>query len=192
MSLDALTLHVKDDVPVRGKLMQLREHCVLALKGLHQMIKDLRPPVLDDLGFESAVRWVMERHLDDKEITCSLDTHSTCQDMEAGGLRVLDCGKIELLLFRVIQEAIINIARHANARKVFVCVQFHEDYVSVDIDDDGRGFDVQNVYDTIDNKEDIGGFGILGMQERIALLDGKIIICSRPNEGTQISAFVPL
>jgi signal transduction histidine kinase len=192
ISLDALSQTVEKNDPARTKLKQLREHCVLALQGLHQMIKDLRPPVLDDLGLESAIRWVIERHLGGQNIHCVLNTLNTCQEMQSGIPRTLDCAKIELLLFRVIQEAIINIAKHAHAENVFVCVQYHASHVSLDIEDDGRGFDVEKACSTTRHHEMIGGFGILGMQERIALLDGNITICSRPNEGTQISAFVPL
>jgi signal transduction histidine kinase len=192
MSLDALSLSVEKQPAITGKLKQLREHCVMTLQGLHQLIKDLRPPVLDDLGFESAIRWVMERHLDDKDVICTFNMNHTCEEIRKTSARVLDCAKLELLLFRVIQEAMINISKHANAHNVSVCVQFHHSHVSIDIDDDGRGFEVELVCDTIHHEKQMGGFGILGMQERIALLDGKMIICSRPGEGTQISAYVPL
>jgi signal transduction histidine kinase len=192
MSLDALSQTVEENDPTKSKLLQLREPCVMALHGLHQMIKDLRPPVLDDLGLESAIRWVIERHLGDKEIHCVLNTRNNCHEMQAGRSRVLDCANIELLLFRVIQEAIINIAKHARASNILVCLQFYDTHVAIDIDDDGRGFDLQRVYGTINHEKLTGGFGILGMQERIALLDGKIMICSRSGEGTQISAYVPL
>jgi len=98
--------------------------------------------------------------------------------------------RVEITLFRIIQEAIINIARHAKAENVIVVLRKLDHSVLVDIEDDGAGFDVHSM---LRYTSDGGrGLGLLGMKERISLLDGKLEICSAPGSGTKISVRVPL
>jgi two-component system NarL family sensor kinase len=156
------------------------------------MIKDLRPPVLDDLGLESAIRWVLEKHLGEKGIEHSLTTGMSCRDIEARSQSYLDCGKIELILFRVVQEAIINIEKHAHPKHVAVSLDSQEGQIEVKITDDGIGFDAESIATVAKNGREIGGYGILGMQERVALLNGEMTIRSNPGEGTEIRVTVPL
>jgi signal transduction histidine kinase len=192
MSLDALSLSIPPDNPVLDRLKKLRENCLTSLHGLHQMIKDLRPPVLDDLGLESAIRWVLEKHLGEKGIEHSLTTGMSCRDIEARSQSYLDCGKIELILFRVVQEAIINIEKHAHPKHVAVSLDSQEGQIEVKITDDGIGFDAESIATVAKNGREIGGYGILGMQERVALLNGEMTIRSNPGEGTEIRVTVPL
>jgi two-component system sensor histidine kinase DegS len=96
---------------------------------------------------------------------------------------------VEIALFRIIQEVIVNIARHAEAENVFVIFQIREKSISVDIEDDGRGFDVQSA---LKQTEDGSGLGLLGMRERVNLLDGKLDILSAPGEGSRITIQIPI
>jgi len=192
MSLDAFQQSWEKNRDAPQKLKRLRELCVLSLQGLHTIIKDLRPPILDDLGFDSAVRWILERHLGGKGIHYSLDIEGSCEQVEKPPERVLDCSQMELLLFRVIQEAMINIVKHADAKNVLVFLRFRSSYVEIEIEDDGKGFDVQNVSRSVTSGNRPGGFGILGMQERVALMDGKMTLCSQPGRGTQLTVYVPV
>ncbi len=192
MSLDAFQQSLEKNKDAPQKLKRLREQCVLSLQGIHTIIKDLRPPILDDLGFDSAVRWILERHLGGKGIHYSLDIEGSCEQVEKRPERALDCSQMELLLFRVIQEAVINIAKHAQAENVFVHLCFCESFVEIEIEDDGKGFDVEKVSRSLTAEKTSGGFGILGMQERVALMDGKITLCSQPEKGTQLTVYVPV
>ena len=191
MSLDALAQSPGGGEQLRRKVKRLREQCLLSLHGLHAMIQDLRPPVLDDLGFESAVRWVLARHLGEKGVRYVLEIEGSCTKSRRSARGLLDCGRMELLLFRVLQEAVTNIARHAEARNVYVFLGFAETHVEILIEDDGKGFDVDRVTSFAASEETPDSFGILGMQERIALMDGRMTLCSRPGRGTQLAAYVP-
>jgi two-component system sensor histidine kinase DegS len=98
--------------------------------------------------------------------------------------------KLEVTLYRVIQEAASNIQRHAQAKHVSVRLRFRKGDIMVQIRDDGRGFDVEEAITTKDRPR---GLGLLGMKERIELMNGTIGIRSRPgNSGTRIDIEVPL
>ncbi|MGE5663332.1 MAG: ATP-binding protein, partial [Deltaproteobacteria bacterium] len=191
ISLDGIGIHFSAYDPVRKQLMQIREQCLLMLKGLHQMIRDLRPPVLDDLGLESAIKWVLERHIGERGGRFSFTTAGNCEELKARSRGVLDFSRVELVLFRVVQEAIINISKHADAKNVSVSVIFGDDSIEMEIEDDGRGFDSEKVFESFKTGR-VRGLGLLGMEERISLLDGKLSVKSEPGVGTRIEVFVPI
>ena len=191
ISLDSVLMRFPPDDPRRKHLQQIREQSMSMLKGLHRMIKDLRPPILDDLGLESAIKWVLEKHIGERGIHFELNATGSSDEMKARVQGILDYSKIELVLFRVAQEAIINISKHADAQNVLVNVTFGESGIGMEIEDDGKGFDAQEVLEPV-RKEDKSGFGLLGMEERISLLDGRLTIRSEAGKGTKIEVFVPI
>jgi signal transduction histidine kinase len=191
ISLDSIIDRYSDCDPFRNQLKQIREQCMAMLKGVHQLINDLRPPVLDDLGLESAIKWVLEKHLAERGIHYYIDTKGDSDGLKSRFLGVLDYGKIELVLFRVIQEAIINVSKHAEARNVFVSLTFGDSSIEMEIEDDGEGFDLEQVLESA-RKGTYIGLGLLGMEERIALLDGKLTVWSEPGKGTRIQVVVPI
>jgi two-component system, NarL family, sensor histidine kinase UhpB len=91
----------------------------------------------------------------------------------------------ELVLYRVTQEALTNVARHAHARNIAISLARHADGTTLDIQDDGTGFDVNAI------KAGHGGLGLSGMRERLALVGGDLVIDSAPGRGTRIRACVP-
>ena len=100
---------------------------------------------------------------------------------------------MEIALFRIIQEAVANIAHHARAENVFVLFKIENSAVHVDIEDDGEGFDLGTLFlsggrDVMDRR----GLGLLGMRERVVLIGGKIEICSMPGLGTRIDIRIPI
>ncbi len=189
--IDSIISQVDDHDPVRNQLLQIREQCMAMLKGLHRLINDLRPPILDDLGLEAAVNWMMEKHLGERGIHYYIDTKGDCEDWKVRFQGVLDYGKIELVLFRVIQEAVINVSKHADAENVYVSLTFGGSRIEVEIEDDGKGFDLEEVLDAA-RRGTYLGLGILGMEERIALLDGTFSVWSEPGKGTRIHVSVPI
>lgn len=191
IALDSIILISGENLPIRKQLIHVREQCMAMLKGVHGMIKDLRPPVLDDLGLESATRWVLEKHLGEKGILFTLNSHGRSEERQRSAERILDYEKVELVLFRVVQEAIINVSKHADAQNVTVSIVFGDSFVEIYIEDDGKGFDTQEVFSSINRDRNIG-LGLLGMQERVALIDGNLTITSKPGEGTKIRVHVPL
>ncbi|HEX8949605.1 MAG TPA: ATP-binding protein, partial [Dissulfurispiraceae bacterium] len=101
--------------------------------------------------------------------------------------------EVEITLFRIIQEAIMNVAKHAKAQHVFVVLNARNGSVHVDIEDDGEGFDFHALLgQTTHDARDGRGLGLLGMMERAPLIGGKIEICSAPGSGTRVTVKFPL
>jgi signal transduction histidine kinase/HAMP domain-containing protein len=166
--------------PVRDALTTMRQRVVQILDGVHKLIFDLRPSTLDHLGLFISLRWYAETHLQPLGIRVHLEEHGTARRLPP---------KIETALFRVVQEAINNIAKHSGARNVQLTFDCSNGVVAIDIADDGIGFDLNEVARSTDRRR---GLGLVGMQERVGLLGGKISFVAYPGHGTQISIRVPL
>jgi signal transduction histidine kinase len=164
------------------KIDEMKAIMLKTLDDIHNVIQGMRPLILDDLGLDAAVVWLLDKHLGAKGIDYHLGTDNFTGKRFAA--------RIEITLFRIIQEAIVNIARHSEAKNVLLTITANDRSVGVCIEDDGRGFDVQ---ETLKNISDVGrGLGIMGMTERASLLDGKFAIHSTPGEGTRMSVRIPL
>jgi signal transduction histidine kinase len=179
MSLErtAAAVEAPDD---RAKLEEMKELAVSMLDDVHKLIFDLRPSLLDDLGLVAAARWYAESRLVPLGIRVSLETVGEERRLSA---------EVETALFRAIQEALTNVARHAEAENVAISLEFSANRVLVDVEDDGRGFDVTAVRPEADQAR---GLGLLGMQERVSLLGGRIDIRSEPGSGTTVHIEVPV
>jgi len=151
------------------------------LDDIHKLIYELRPSLLDDLGLVTAVRWLAENNLETLGITVNLK--------KPGRERRLP-PRIETTLFRVIQEAVNNIAKHSHAKNTYISLQFKKNVTRVHIRDDGQGFDVE---EAIASKDRPRGLGLVGMRERVASVNGHLDIQSHPGgEGTEIIIEIPL
>lgn len=165
-----------------GKIDEMRDIAVKAIDSIHAVIKDLRPTVLDDLGINAAIHWLLAKHLARRGINYYFD-------LESPLTRRLP-HKIEITVFRILQEVLINIARHSRAQNVFVTVDADDANLEITIEDDGEGFDV---HDMLSLPSDNGrGLGIMGMKERAMLIGGKMRIYSSPGEGTKVCLRVPV
>jgi signal transduction histidine kinase len=163
------------DHPAHAALGGLREQVVSALQDVRRLAVELRPAVLDDFGLVPALERLTEAFAEQSEIR--VDFHSAL-----GELRLP--GEVETAVYRVVQESLTNVLKHANAHNVSVSVARRESGVAAVIEDDGSGFDQRTV-----NTE---GIGLIGMRERLALIDGRLGIESRPGAGTTVVAEVPL
>jgi len=162
---------------------QMRRMKVLAdrvLDSIHRLIFDLRPSVLDDLGLASALKSSLETHLEPLGMDVSFDVKGEERRLKP---------EIETTLFRIAQEAILNIRRHAEAESAKVILEFGETEVRLDIEDDGSGFDAGEVEQSADRTR---ALGLLGMQERAALVDGTFTVLSQPGRGTRITVRIPV
>ena len=164
------------------KIDEMREIVMKTIDNVHAVIKDLRPSILDDFGIDAAIMWLMKKHFTEKKINYDLYASPPV------GKRLPP--RIETTLFRIMQECIINIARHSNATNVFVMMIAGETFMEILIEDDGGGFAFQELMDN--PAEDGRGLGILGMRERASLLDGSLQICSLLGEGTWVCVHIPL
>jgi len=163
------------DHPARAALAELREQVVSALQDVRRLAVELRPAVLDDFGLVPALERLTDSFAEQSDVR--VDFHSAL-----GELRLPS--EVETTLYRVVQESLTNIVKHANARSVSVSIARRASTVAAVIEDDGAGFDQRAV------RED--AVGLLGMRERLSFVDGRLEIESRPGAGTTIVAEVPL
>ncbi|HEX2059754.1 MAG TPA: sensor histidine kinase [Thermoanaerobaculia bacterium] len=140
---------------------------------------DLRPSMLDDLGLEAALRWYAERFARQSGIAVHL---------AADFLPPIDAGHATVC-FRVVQEALTNIARHANARNVWLDAHASSDTLQLTVRDDGVGFDVAAARRRALHGESLG---ILGMEERVAHVGGTLRWTSARGSGTTVLVRIPL
>jgi len=162
----------------RERLVEARALTVRTLDELHRLIFDLRPSVLDDLGLLSAIRWYAERHLEPLGIIVQF---------EASGFERRLRPELETALFRVAQEAITNIAKHAGAETVLIQCLERDGRVTIEIEDDGKGFAPESLPPPAARER---GLGLMGMRERVELFGGTIELDSAPGQGTRVKVSV--
>jgi signal transduction histidine kinase len=159
-------------------LDELRTLANRALADVHRLILDLRPSVLDDLGLASAVQWYGDR---------ALGSRGVAVRCEVGELPPLS-PELQTALFRICQEALSNVARHAQATHVLVELRVEGTMICVDVEDDGVGFD----HAAVARREGRPHWGLLGIQERADLLGGHARFDSTPGTGTRVEVRIPL
>ena len=179
MRLEGAAIRLSDGT-VPPAVGEARALAVRALDELHRLIYDLRPSVLDDLGLWSAIRWYAERQLVPRGVSVR------CEFPE-GDQRLPPL--FETALFRVAQEAISNIAKHAEADLVLIQGNVAGRLLTLEIEDDGKGFDAE-----------VGrrpgpeghGWGLLGITERVDALGGHVEIDTAPGQGVRLLVTVTL
>jgi len=180
VAVETAALAVATAEPALQRLTTVRSLAVQILDGVHELIFDLRPSLLDDLGLVAALRWYAESRLQPAGLDVSVET--------SGAERRLP-PEVETTLFRALQEAITNVVRHAGAETVVLRLEMPDDLVVAEVEDDGRGFDPAAVHR---EPGKMGGLGLLGMAERIGLLKGQMAVVSRPGHGTRVRFEVPI
>jgi signal transduction histidine kinase len=147
------------------------------IENLHAIISELRPAALDDLGLRPAIETLAEHHrvANGLEVTCDLGLPDPMQSDR----RLAP--ELETAVYRLIQEALTNVSKHAAAKHVHVLADTSDRFVRIEVVDDGVGFELEAVTD---------GFGLTGMRERAELADGSVSISSQPGE-TRITVLVP-
>ena len=151
-----------------------------SVSELRRIIADLHPPPLEKLGLIPALRQVMN-FLEEKDITCSFELN---EEMP----KFTPCE--ERAVFGIVQEAMTNIRKHSAATSARLRLQFHGDNVSMEVSDNGRGFQPEEV---IDNQVRPSHIGLISMKERAEMIGARLQIDSQPGEGTLISlTFSPM
>ncbi len=181
LSLERLALAPVPSVEeTKARLAQASELCQQAEEEVDKLIFDLRPALLDDLGLVEAIGFYAQMRLETAGIGLNLRV--------TGRERRLS-GEKEAALFRVMQEGITNIVKHAHAKRAMIRLQFKTDQLVAQIKDDGCGFEMSQIGSSRNPKR---GLGLLGMRERMNLIGGSLSILSKPEGGTQLKAVVPL
>jgi signal transduction histidine kinase len=146
---------------------------------VHRFARELRPAVLDDLGLIPALHSFMKNFTARTGVRTRLTACAGVEELDAARRTVL---------FRVAQEALTNVARHAKASRVEVSIQKLPDGIGLKIQDDGKSFQVKRVLQGKGSKR----LGLLGMRERLEMVGGRFEVESAPGKGTSVRAEIPL
>ena len=165
-----------DPSKVKAELQDLRRLVRSNLQDIRRIIFNLRPMALDDLGILPAISKYLENFQENYGIKCELR-------IEGREKRLLSA--MEVALFRLIQEGMTNVAKHANSAKVEICLIFQDEWTTVRIQDFGQGFEVNAAFAPEEH------FGLVGMRERVEMFSGRFSIRSTIGEGTTIELSIP-
>jgi signal transduction histidine kinase len=160
---------------MREAAAELRELVVATLQDVRRLAVELRPKALDDFGLVAALERLVQTFSEATGIAAQLQASLHGERLPS---------EIETTLYRIVQESLTNVVKHAGARRVSIVVMRRDRFATAIVEDDGAGFDPKDVR--------AGGIGLVGMRERVALLDGRLQIESSTSSGTTVVAEVPL
>jgi PAS domain S-box-containing protein len=164
------------DGPSRREAVKLRQMLGHTAEAVERISRDLRPSVLDELGLVAVLREISTEFAERTGVSLKLACMQLTARLPAD---------TELALYRILQEALRNVEKHARARHVNVCLRRQGSFVQLVINDDGIGFDLDQHPARRNGK---GGLGLLGMRERLEMVGGHLNIKSAPGTGTTIQA----
>lgn len=173
VNLDFLVRHAMEEEKLRQRLSGVKEMAEATLAEVRRVIHEMRPTALDDLGLEAAIRWLARRY----------EPGGLKVNVEVVGLEGRLPDHIEITVFRLVQEACTNTVKHASAKTLNIRLVRHGQWLSVEVQDDGRG---------IDPRKRGRGVGLVGLRERVTLAGGTLSIDSSPDSGTRLYAELPL
>ncbi|MGA2881935.1 MAG: PAS domain S-box protein [Bryobacteraceae bacterium] len=179
LAIDIAELAAHPPPPPKERLRRLRvleARVVKTSEEARHLAYELHPSVLDDLGLVSALRALC------KEFSAR---RSPIVEFTNGGLPGSMPREVAACLYRVTQEALENAAKHSTAKHISVALTSGEGTVSLSIEDDGVGFDIERV-------KGRGGLGLIGMEERVRMVNGKLSVASQAGRGTRVALTVPL
>jgi signal transduction histidine kinase len=157
-------------------LADLRRQLREVLEDVRRMALDLRPSVLDDLGLVEGIQWFAQRCRQEDELDIQVTACEACDTLPK---------REAVALYRVAQEALSNVVKHSGAHLARVDLRCDQENIYMEICDDGTGFDMHK------ERAPGRGIGLFGLEERVQLLGGNLIIDSSPGKGTQIRAHLP-
>jgi PAS domain S-box-containing protein len=180
LSLEAALLMIKSGDVERGTdvLVKIRQELAGEADALRQLMAGLRPPVLEERGLMPALRETVARFEADSGIVSSFE----------GDLKRPVPRDVETLAYRVVQESLTNIGKHARATTVTVHLDVDDTQLRVEVEDDGQGFETARMRDYLRS----GRVGLASMRERVELASGTFNLRSTPGRGTVVTALIPL
>ncbi|MCL4301860.1 MAG: HAMP domain-containing protein [Anaerolineae bacterium] len=168
-----------DPIEARTRLSELRTMVTGAIASVRQFSRDLRPLALEDLGLVAAMQYLVNQLTQSEGVDVDFRVEGTPDGLPAD---------MEVAIYRILQEALNNVKRHAHATEVNVLAQFTEKQIMLTVEDDGCGFTVP---DSITDFASSGSFGMMGLQERAHLFGGNIEVESQLDEGTIVRLIIP-
>jgi two-component system sensor histidine kinase DegS len=180
--LVVVSRHLEDLTAGNSRLSveEIREEVREITKGVRRFSRELRPSILDDLGLIHAVQWLAS------DLT---ENYGIMVKTKVKGNQIHLPAESELMLFRIIQEALTNVRKHSHATEASITLDFSEHNVNITIKDNGKGFKIPPGMGDLART---GKLGMVGMQERAQLLGGTLSIKSKPGEGTNLVIDIPL
>jgi len=169
----------QDPQKAAAQLAELRAMTADILANVRQFSRDLRPVYLEDLGLVPALEMLVHEVSQRNGIKPELRIRGTPQRLSPD---------MELAIYRIVQEALSNVTRHAHAQHVVVEAAFRSDGISVVVEDDGVGFQVPESPDALARA---GHFGLMGIRERALLFGGRVTVTSQPGAGTKLTVHLP-
>jgi signal transduction histidine kinase len=164
---------------LRDSLAEASSLAVSVLERARNLSLKFHPAILDDLGLVAALRWEVDRY--ERRIGQTVDFEADLHGATLGP-------ELEIIIYRIVTEALTNIARHARADHIRVSLRLEDRQVIVGIEDDGVGFDAAAWFDSPAERRSLG---LIGMRERAGLLGGELEVISAPGCGTQVRALFP-
>ena len=174
LSLAAM-MKAPSGVDLKPRLSGLRQQVEAAMETVQRIITDMRPPILDELGLEEALADILRKMQERGAIRCILSCKLPAEALSE---------ELVICLYRVAQEALTNVLRHAGATKVLVTLRHHGGWCQLQIRDNGCGLREEQAAAA-------DAFGLMGMRERIAQHGGSFSISPRPGGGTIVEAQIP-
>ena len=150
------------------------------MEQTRQLMVDLHPVILDEVGLVPALHWYVEKRMEGQSVQVLLETSGTGRRLPSD---------MELAVFRIVQEAVNNVAKHAQASTLRIEVAFQPEQVCVTVTDDGRGF---SLAEAMSSSTSTPRLGLLEMPERAALVHGSVTVDSVPGRGTRVDVQIPL
>ena len=175
MMLGTAKRRIPNESDARATIDKIQEKMIRVGTDIRQLSHDLHPPALQEAGLPQAVRTYCEQFSESAGIPVACEADDGVRDLSRGAA---------LALFRIVQEALGNAAKHAQAKQMTVRLTRSADVVSLTVSDDGRGFDSSSLATA-------GGMGLITMRERASQLNGKFEFESAPGRGTTISVVIP-
>ena len=178
---------IEKNLPPGPGAAKSRDECSVALdyldttiKNIRRISQNLRPAILENFGLGSALQSLVNEFCQRQELKCSFELDDLGQAFPT---------ETEIVIYRIFQEMLTNIGKHAQASQVDIVVKKRQDHVHFSINDNGSGFDVKEV---LAGTANTGGMGLGSMEERVRMLDGALQLWSEVGKGTRISFDVPL
>jgi len=166
------------DAAVQGKIGEIQNLVENSVNAVHGFARGLRPAVLDDLGLIPALHAVCKTLKAKKKLNIRMTAFGGVEELNTAGRTVL---------FRIAQEALANIGRHANASQVRVNISKVGQSIRMDVSDNGKSFSAEKMLQSKNPKR----LGLIGMKERLEMIGGTFAIVSSPGKGTTVSAVIP-
>jgi signal transduction histidine kinase/ligand-binding sensor domain-containing protein len=161
--------------PIARELSEISTHTSRALADVRAISHALRPSAIEQVGFTKAVEWMVEQ---------IAETSTTRFSTELENTDGLLAPEMEINMYRIVQEALNNVMKHAGASEVIVGIKRDQDGILISVHDNGKGFDVDGL--------ELPDFGLAGMRERAKVLGGSVELRSSPGKGTRVTLHVPL